>query len=74
MHSLWFKFLLVEILSRPAFGKKGDYCHEKKDHFISVCLKRMQDFGRKTVHAMAELEGSNNDVNLLNQEVDTLSR
>jgi len=51
--------------SCPAYrGKTCDYC-QKKDHFSSVCRKRMRDFGGKTVHAVAEPEGSDNDADLL---------
>ena len=36
--------------SCPAFSKICSYC-QKKDHFASVCRKRMRDFGGKIVHA-----------------------
>ena len=50
--------------SCPAFGKTCDYC-QKKGHFLSVCRKRMRDFGGKTVHAVAESEGSDDEADLL---------
>ena len=39
--------------SYPAFGKMCGYC-QRKDHFASVCRKKLQDRGGKTVNAMAE--------------------
>ena len=50
--------------SCPAFEKTCDYC-QKKGHFSSACRKRMRDFGGKTVHAVAESEGSDDEADLL---------
>ena len=41
-----------------------DYC-QKKDHFANVCRKRLRDSGGKTVHTVAESEGSDNEADLL---------
>ena len=59
--------------SCPAFGKTCDYC-QKKGHFSSVCRKRMRDFGGKTVHAVAESEGSDNEADLLAFSVESSSK
>ena len=56
--------------SCPAFGKTCDYC-QKKDHFANVCRKRLRDFGGKTVHAVAESEGSDDEDDLLTFSVDS---
>ena len=39
--------------SCPGFGKTCGYC-QRKDHFASVCRKKLQGLGGETVHAMAE--------------------
>ena len=54
----------------PAFGKICDYC-KKKDHFANVCRKRLRDFGGKTVHAVTESEGSDNEADLLTFAVES---
>ena len=54
----------------PAFGKICDCC-KKKDHFANVCRKRLRDFGGKTVHAVAESEGSDNKADLLTFAVES---
>ena len=56
--------------SCPAFGKMCDYC-QKKDHFANVCRKRLQDSGGKTVHTVAESEGSDNEADLLTFAVES---
>ena len=56
--------------SCPAFGKMCDYC-QKKDHFANVCRKRLRDSGGKTVHTVAESEGSDNEADLLTFAVES---
>ena len=51
-------------------GKTCDYC-QKRDHFAKVCRKRLRDFGGKTIHAVAELEGSDNEADLLTFSVES---
>ena len=56
--------------SCPALGKTCDYC-QKRDHFAKVCRKRLRDFGGKTIHAVAESEGSDNEADLLTFSVES---
>ena len=56
--------------SCPASGKTRDYC-QKRDHFAKVCRKRLRDFGGKTIYAVAELECSDNEADLLTFSVES---
>ena len=56
--------------SCPALGKTCDYC-QKRDHFAKVCRKRLRDFGGKTIHVVAESEGSDNEADLLTFSVES---
>ena len=56
--------------SCPALGKTCDYC-QKRDHFAKVCRKILRDFGGKTIHAVAESEGSDNEADLLTFSVES---
>ena len=56
--------------SCPALGKTYDYC-QKRDHFAKVFRKRLRNFGGKTIHAVAESEGSDNEADLLTFSVES---
>ena len=56
--------------SCPALGKTCDYS-QRRDHFAKVCRKRLRDFGGKRIHAVAESEGSDNEVDLLTFSVES---
>ena len=53
-----------------ALGKTCDYC-QKRDHFAKVCRKRLRDFGGKTIQAVADLEDSDNEADLLTFSVES---
>ena len=51
-------------------GETCDYC-QMRDHFANVYRKRLWDFGGKTVHAVAESEGRDNEADFLTFSVES---